>query len=292
MTNSPIPRACIMGHPVAQSRSPMLYGYWLNRYGIAGEYVREDVPPDGFDEFFKNFRARGYIGGNVTAPHKLNALRAMNRIDDAAKAIGAVNVVWQEGDEWVGGNSDAYGFIANLDDRVPGWDKDAKVAVVLGAGGATRAILYSLLVRGLDVVMLNRTREHAETLAAEFNAKKLNPKGNQVSVEGWESMDAALARADLLVNATVLGMLGKPAMEIDLAALKPSAVVYDIVYVPLETALLRQARARGHRAVDGLGMLLHQGVPVFERFFGHKAEVTAEQRKLLEDDIRAKTPGA
>jgi shikimate dehydrogenase len=281
-----------MGYPVAQSRSPMLYGYWLNRYGIAGEYVREEVAPDGFDAFFATFRARGYIGGNVTAPHKVNALRAMSRIDDAAKAIGAVNTIWQEGEDWVGGNTDAYGFIANLDDRVPGWDAQAKVAVVLGAGGATRAILYSLLVRGLDVVMVNRTREHAETLAAEFNAKQLNPKGNQVSVGDWESMDAALAQADLLVNATVLGMLGKPATEIDLTALKPSAVVYDIVYVPLETALLKQAREAGHQTVDGLGMLLHQGVPVFERFFGHKADVTEEQRKLLEDDIRAKTPGA
>ncbi len=292
MTNqSHPPRACIMGHPVAQSRSPMLYGYWLEHFGIAGEYVREDVPVDGFAEFFATFRQRGYVGGNVTAPHKLNALRAMSRIDDAARAIGAVNTIWLEGEDWVGGNTDAYGFIANIDDRVPGWDKDAKVAVVLGAGGATRAILFSLLTRGLDVVMVNRTREHAETLAAEFNAKQLSPTA-RISVVDWEQMDHAFAQADLLVNATVLGMLGKPAMEIDLHALKPGAVVYDIVYVPLETALLKQARARGHRTVDGLGMLLHQGVPVFEKFFGVRPEVTTEQRKLLEDDIRAKTPGA
>ena len=292
MTTTPIKRACIMGYPVAQSRSPMLYGYWLKRYGIEGEYGREEVAPDGFAEFFATFRQRGYVGGNVTAPHKLAALRAMSRIDDAARAIGAVNTIWLEGDAWVGGNTDAYGFIANLDATAPGWDKDATTAVVLGAGGATRAILFSLLTRGMNVVMLNRTREHADTLAAEFNAKNLGPRGNRVSVLNWDQMDDAFAVADLLVNATVLGMLGKAPMEIDLSALKPSAVVYDIVYVPLETALLKQARAKGHRTVDGLGMLMWQGVPVFENMLGKRPEVTAELRKLLEDDIRAKTPGA
>jgi len=293
MNSAPIKRACIMGYPVAQSRSPMLYGHWLKRYGLSGEYGREEVPPDGFAEFFATFRQRGYVGGNVTAPHKLAALRAMSRIDDAARAIGAVNTIWLEGDAWVGGNTDAYGFIANLDASAPGWDKgETNTAVVLGAGGATRAILFSLLTRGCDVIMLNRTRENAETLAAEFNAKDLGPRGNKVTVMGWSEIDAALAQADLLVNATVLGMLGKAPMDIDLKALKPSAVVYDIVYVPLETALLKQARAQGHRGVDGLGMLMHQGVPVFENMFGKRPEVTAELRQLLEDDIRAKTPGA
>ncbi len=292
MTDTKIKRACIMGYPVAQSRSPMLYGYWLQHYGIAGEYGREEVPPDGFAEFFATFRQRGYVGGNVTAPHKLAALRAMSRIDDAAKAIGAVNTIWLEGDDWVGGNTDAYGFIANLDATAAGWDQDATTAVVLGAGGATRAILFSLLTRGLNVVMLNRTRENADTLAAEFNAKNLGPKGNRISVLEWEQMDDALAVADLLVNATVLGMLGKAPMDIDLSALKPSAVVYDIVYVPLETAFLKQARAKGHRTVDGLGMLMYQGIPVFENMYGKRPEVTAELRQLLEADIRAKTPGA
>ena len=173
-----------------------------------------------------------------------------------------------------------------------GWDKDATTAVVLGAGGAMRAILFGLLKRGLDVIMVNRTREHAETLAAEFNAKNLGPRGNKVSVMNYDEIPAALTKADLLVNASVLGMLGKPPMAIDLSPLKPSAVVYDIVYVPLETALLKQAREKGHRTVDGLGMLLHQGVPVFENMFGTRPEVTPEMRRLLEDDIRAKTPGA
>jgi shikimate dehydrogenase len=292
MNSAPIKRACIMGYPVAQSRSPMMYGYWLKHYGLQGEYGREEVPPDGFAEFFATFRERGYVGGNVTAPHKLAALQAMSRIDAAAAAIGAVNTIWLEDGKWVGGNTDAYGFMANLDATAPGWDTDAKTAVVLGAGGATRAILFGLLTRGLDVIMVNRTRENAETLAAEFNAKNLGPRGNKVSVMDYDAMPAALAQADLLVNASVLGMLGKPPMVIDLSPLKRSAVVYDIVYVPLETALLKQARERGHRTVDGLGMLLHQGVPVFENMFGKRPEVTAEMRKLLEDDIRAKTPGA
>ena len=292
MNSAPIKRACIMGYPVAQSRSPMMYGYWLKHYGLQGEYGREEVPPDGFAEFFATFRQRGYVGGNVTAPHKLAALKAMSRIDEAAAAIGAVNTIWLEGDDWVGGNTDSYGFMANLDVSAPGWDKDATTAVVLGAGGATRAILFGLLKRGLDVIMVNRTREHAETLAAEFNAKNIGPRGNKVTVANWDDIPTVLPRADLLVNASVLGMLGKPPMVIDLSPLKSSAVVYDIVYVPLETALLKQARDKGHRTVDGLGMLLHQGVPVFENMFGKRPEVTAEMRRLLEDDIRAKTPGA
>jgi shikimate dehydrogenase len=292
MNPAPIKRACIMGYPVAQSRSPMMYGYWLNLYGLSGEYGREEVPPDGFAEFFATFRERGYVGGNVTAPHKLAALKAMNRIDEAAAAIGAVNTIWLEGDDWVGGNTDSYGFIANLDATAPGWDEFAKTAVVLGAGGATRAILFGLLKRGLDVILVNRTRANAEALAAEFNAKNLGLRGNRIAVRNWDEIPAALAEADLLVNASVLGMLGKPALEIDLSPLKPTAVVSDIVYVPLETALLKQARARGLRIVDGLGMLLHQGVPVFENMFGRRPEVTPEMRQLLEDDIRAKTPGA
>jgi shikimate dehydrogenase len=279
------PRACIIGHPVAQSRSPMLHGFWLRQYGIAGEYGRENVAPDGFPEFFAGFRAAGYIGGNVTAPHKVNAMQAVGRLDAAARAIGAVNTIWLDGEDWVGGNTDAHGFIANLDDRAPGWQASAKVAVVLGAGGATRAVLYALRERNMAVVLVNRTQQSAQALAAEFNTTQ----GPRVSVVAWDDMDDALAQADLLVNATVLGMQGKPAMEIDLAALKPSAVVYDIVYVPLETGLLRAAKARGHRVVDGLGMLLHQAVPGFHRWFGFMPTVTPELRALIENDILAVT---
>lgn len=287
-TASTSPKVCVVGHPIAQSRSPMLHGYWLARYGIDGSYGRRDVPPGGFDAFLSGFAAEGFVGCNVTAPHKLAALQAVARVDDAARVIGAVNTIWRENGIWVGGNTDAHGFIANLDDRTPGWDVDARRAVLLGAGGATRAGIYALRARGLEVTVVNRTLPHATELAAYFNELP----GPSVRAMAWSELPAALADADLLVNTTVLGMLGKPTLAVDISALKTSATVYDIVYVPLETGLLRQARARGHRVVDGLGMLLHQAVPGFHRWFGKLPEVTSDLRKLIEDDIRETTPGA
>ena len=159
-----------MGHPVAQSRSPMLHGYWLKQLGIAGEYLRQDVAPDGFAAFFKGFQAQGYVGGNVTAPHKQAALQAVARADAAATQIGAVNTIWTEHGELVGGNTDAHGFIANLDDRAPGWQDNAQHAVLLGAGGAARAAIFALRARGIAITLVNRTLDHARTLAAHFNA--------------------------------------------------------------------------------------------------------------------------
>ncbi len=251
---------------------------------ITGEYVRQDVPPDGFAAFFTGFHAAGFVGGNVTAPHKQSALKAVARVDAAASQIGAVNTIWTEDGVLVGGNTDAHGFIANLDDRAPGWQVPGAHAVLLGAGGAARAAIFALRARGVTVTLVNRTLPTAEELAAHFNAQP----GPLVTVAAWGDMAAALAAADLLVNTTVLGMTGKPAMEIDLASLKPGATVYDIVYVPLETDLLKQARARGHRGVDGLGMLLHQAVPGFAAWFGQMPVVTAELRALIENDILAK----
>jgi shikimate dehydrogenase len=277
-----------MGHPIAQSRSPMLHGYWLKTLGIAGSYERVDVPPDGFDAVMATFLADGFVGGNVTAPHKQAAFKAMARLDEAAASIGAVNTIWVEDGELVGGNTDAHGFIANLDDRAPGWQSQGHSAVVLGAGGASRAALFALKARAMAVTLVNRTRAHAEELAAHFN----DYGGPAIKVADWSALPEALAAADLLVNTTVLGMLGKPAMDIDLTPLNPDATVYDIVYVPLETAFLQAARLRGHRTVDGLGMLLHQAVPGFTRWFGAVPTVTPELRALIEADIRAKTPGA
>lgn len=283
MSLSDIPRACVMGHPIGQSRSPMLHGYWLRQLGIAGDYGRQDVPPGGFAAFLQGFHAAGYVGGNVTAPHKQAALQAVARVDAVAAAIGAVNTIWTEHGALVGGNTDAHGFIANLEDRAPGWDASMKTAVILGAGGAVRAAIVALRARGVAIVLVNRTQENAEALAAEFNATP----GPALRVMPWERLDAALAQADLLVNATVLGMVGKPALEIALDTLQASAIVYDIVYVPLQTELLRCARAKGHRVVDGLGMLLHQAVPGFERWFGVRPDVTDALRLLIEADIRA-----
>jgi shikimate dehydrogenase len=278
------PKAFVMGHPVAHSRSPMLHGYWLKRYGIPGSYERVDVPPEGLADFFARFKEEGWVGGNVTVPHKIAVMPYLGRIEDAAKVINAVNTLWWENGELVGGNTDAIGFIGNLDELATGWDRSAKKALILGAGGATRAVVYGLRSRGLEVALCNRTVAKAEALAAHF--------GNGVTGKGLDKLEALIGDADLLVNTTSLGMVGQPPLEIDLAGLKPEAIVYDIVYVPLETGLLKSAKARGLRTVDGLGMLLHQAVEGFRHWFNLTPEVTQELRKLLSDDIRAKTEGA
>ena len=262
----------------------MMHGYWLKRYGIEGSYEKLDVPPEALGDFFARFRKEKWVGGNVTIPHKLAVMTHVDRVDGVAQAMGAVNCMWWEDGTLVGGNTDALGFVGNLDERVPGWDKSARHAVIMGAGGAARAAAYGLKSRGLTVSLCNRTKEKAEKLAAHF--------GGEVSAHGIDALPQLLRNADLLVNATSLGMIGQAPLDVDLAALKSEAIVYDVVYVPLETALLKAAKARGLRTVDGLGMLLHQGVEGFRRWFGQTPEVTAELRKLLEDDIHAKTPGA
>jgi shikimate dehydrogenase len=266
----------------------MLHGHWLSTLGLPGSYELAEVTPLGFDSFMAAFQANGFVGANVTAPHKQAAFRAMDRVDATARQIGAVNTIWLEDGNLVGGNTDAHGFIANLDDRAPGWDDKAETAVLLGAGGAARAAVVALRGRGLRVVLANRTRENATALAADF----AETPGPEVTCADWAMLPDLMAEADLLVNTTVLGMIGKPAMEIDLSPLKPSATVCDIVYVPLETGLIRAARARGHRVVDGLGMLLHQAVPGFARWFGVTPTVTPALRALLEADIRRTDPTA
>jgi shikimate dehydrogenase len=276
MTGTP-PKACLIGHPVAHSRSPKLHGYWLKTLGIAGAYELADVTAENFPEFLRNLRARGYVGANITVPHKEIAFHAVTRRDKAASAIGAVNVVWHENGELVAGNTDVHGFLAHLDATAPGWHDVTHRAVVLGAGGGARSITYGLRSRGVNVDLVNRTVARAETLAAEFGA----------SAHGWGELSRLLGSADLLVNATAMGMIGKPALDIDLAPLPHHAIVYDIVYVPLETALLRAARGRGHYTVDGLGMLLHQAVPAFARWFGVTPRVTPELRAMIEADIKA-----
>jgi shikimate dehydrogenase len=279
------PRACIMGHPVAHSRSPMLHGYWLRTLGIDGSYEHADVPPENFEEFFRGLKRNGFAGGNITIPHKEAAFRLVDRRERAADAIGAVNTVWYEGDTLIGGNTDWYGIVASLDDIHPGWDaapsEAQKKVVVLGAGGSARASVYGFVERKFSVAIVNRTKERAERLAAQFAPR--------ATAYAWDALPDLLADADVLINNTSLGMAGKPPLEIDLTQLKRSAIVYDVVYVPLETALLKAAKARGHRTVDGLSMLLYQAVNGFSHWFGVTPKVTAEQRAMLEADIRAKT---
>ncbi|HML15268.1 MAG TPA: shikimate dehydrogenase [Xanthobacteraceae bacterium] len=276
-------RACIMGHPVAQSRSPMLHGYWFKTLHVEGAYERADVPPEEFPAFFRDLPGHGFVGGNITKPHKEAAFRLVDRREGAADAIGAVNTVWFENGALVGGNTDYLGYLAHADDRAPGWDAPGCLAVVLGAGGAARAVVYGLRARGLDVALLNRTRARAEDLAKAF--------APHVRVYDFAELARLMRDAVLLTNTSALGALGQPPLDIDLTPLRDSAVVYDINYVPVETELLKAAAQRGLRTVDGLGMLLHQAVPAFAKWFGVVPKVTAELRALLEADIRAKTGG-
>lgn len=276
-------RACIVGHPVAHSRSPLIHGHWLARHGIAGSYGREDVLPGDLGDFMGRMRGLGYVGCNVTVPHKETVLRLVARADDTARAVGAANTIWFEGDTMIAGNTDVHGFLANLDERAPGWDKAGDAVLILGAGGAARAAVFGLIGRGFGRIMVsNRSAERALALRQAF--------GPRVEPVAWPPVADDLRAARLLVNTTSLGMAGQPPLDIPLDALAPRAVVCDIVYVPLETPLLEAARRRGHRVVDGLGMLLHQAVPGFARWFGVEPKVTPEMRALVEADVRGKAP--
>jgi shikimate dehydrogenase len=269
-----------MGHPVAHSRSPMIHGYWLKSLGIPGAYELKDLQPQEFVPFISNLAGNGYVGGNVTVPHKEAAYRTVAARDAASEAVGALNVLWLENGKLMGGNSDVHGFILNLDDRAPGWNVPGCKVLVLGAGGASRSAVYAFKQRGVEVHVVNRTLARAQELAQRFGAV----------AHGWSEVPKLLAQTDVLVNCTSLGMTGKDPLPIDLAPLKKGAVVYDIVYVPLETALLAQARKRGHRTVDGLGMLLQQAGFGFRKWFGGDPKVTPELRQIVEADIVAKTP--
>jgi shikimate dehydrogenase len=266
--------AGVFGWPVSHSRSPRLHGYWLRKYGIDGAYLPFATPPE---EIFGAIRALpklGFRGGNVTLPHKEAAFDAVDDITPRARRIGAVNtLVVQDDGAILGDNTDGFGFLEHLRASAPQWQADAGSAVVLGAGGAARGIAVTLLDAGVSrVIIANRSRSRAEELAKEL--------GN-LDVVAWEDRAAALDGAALLVNTTQLGMAGQLPLEIDLSALPKEAVVDDIVYVPLETDLLRQARARGNAVVDGIGMLLHQARPGFEAWFGRAPEVDATLRDFV-----------
>jgi shikimate dehydrogenase len=285
------PRAFVTGWPVWHSRSPTIHGTWLKEFGIPGSYSRLGVPPEEIDGFLSSLRPGEWVGGNVTVPHKVAAFAAAGRLDGEAEAIGAVNTLWFEGDALVGGNTDAYGFSANLDERLPGWS-DAEFATVIGAGGAARAVVHALVSRGVrHVAILNRTPSRAEALAARFGAR--------ASAHGEDARPELLSRTELLVNTAPYPSKSPeeealpafvaargPALP-DLSPLPEGALVTDIVYVPLETPILRAARARGLAAADGLGMLLHQAVPGFERWFGRRPTVSDALRARIVSDIES-----
>ena len=274
-------RAFVVGYPISHSRSPLIHGFWLKELGIQGSYERIAVEPTAFETFVATLVEQGFAGGNVTVPHKEAAFRLASVDDPVARDLEAVNTLWYEDGVLKGMNTDVAGFLANLDQEAPGWSDGMKQAVVLGAGGASRAILYGLLQRGAEQILLvNRTLERAEALARHF--------GSKVTALAWDQAETALAGADLLVNTTSLGMKGQPPLDLDLSRLPKSALVTDIVYVPLETPLLAAARKARLATVDGLGMLLHQAVPGFERWFGARPEVTPQLRALVLADIEAK----
>ena len=270
--------AGVMGWPVGHSRSPRLHGYWLDRYGIDGAYVPLAVPPERVEEAIRALPALGFRGCNVTVPHKEAAYRTVDRLDETAKRMGAVNtIVVQEDGSLEGRNTDGFGFIENLKSGAPGWKASDGPAVVIGAGGAARAVVASLLDEGAPQVWLvNRTRGRAEELAGDI--------GGAIEVADWVSRETLLEGAALVVNTTTQGMVGQPALDLDLAALPASAVVTDIVYTPLLTPLLTAAQARGNRVVDGLGMLLHQARPGFAAWFGTQPEVTDELKRFVLQD--------
>jgi shikimate dehydrogenase len=268
--------ACLIGWPAAHSRSPLIHHYWLRTLGIEGGYNIEAVPPEGFAEFVLHLATHGFVGANVTIPHKERAL-ALSMPDARARAVGAANTLWYEGGELHSTNTDIEGFINNLDACAPGWD-GVEDALVLGAGGSSRAVVFGLIERGIRRVHLaNRTIERARALADQFGAN--------VHPVAWETIGDLLPRTGLLVNTTSLGMHGQPSLEIEVSRLPSLAVVADLVYAPLETPLLVAARARGLKTADGLGMLLHQAVRGFELWFGQRPEVTSELRDLVEADL-------
>jgi shikimate dehydrogenase len=279
MQNAPR-AACIIGWPVKHSRSPLIHNYWITLHGLAAEYRHEEISPEAFPEFITHLDAHGYVGANVTLPHKEAAL-ALSEPDDRALAVGAANTLWLDRNVLRSTNTDVEGFTANLDAAVPGWDTGLEEAVVLGAGGSARAVVYGLIERGCSGIhVVNRTPERAEALRERF--------GPSVQPAHWGALPHLLTRAGLLVNTTSLGMSGQPPLDVSLSPLHDDAVVADLVYAPLETALLAAARRRRLATADGLGMLLYQAVRGFQLWFGVRPEVTPELRALVEADLGAK----
>lgn len=265
-------KAGVIGHPIAHSKSPLIHNHWLKKYGIDGDYRTYDILPENLERDVVTMREDGVLGFNVTIPHKENIIDICTTLNDEARQIGAVNtVVLYPGGEIEGRNTDAYGFITNITQSYPSHPFKNAPAVVIGAGGAARAAAYALKKQGVpEVRIVNRTIDRAEILADDFGLR----------VFEWEKRGLAIKDCTLVVNTTSLGMTGQPALELDLTYLFRNALVYDLVYKPLETNLLRQASARGNPILTGIGMLLHQARPAFQAWFGVQPEI--------DDDLRQK----
>ncbi|WP_046120607.1 shikimate dehydrogenase [Ensifer aridi] len=271
--------AFVTGYPVKHSRSPLIHGYWLKQFGMEGSYRALEVTPEAFPDFMRQLKdgTAGFCGGNVTIPHKEAAFRLADRPDDLSAELGAANTLWLEDGEVCATNTDGRGFVANLDERAKGWDR-ISTAVVLGAGGASRAVIQAIRDRGVKAIhVVNRTPERACELADRF--------GGAVHAHPMAALAETMSGAGLFVNTTSLGMDGEQAPAIDFSPMAGDAVVTDIVYVPLKTPLLRQAEEQGFRVVDGLGMLLHQAVPGFEKWFGRRPVVDETLRQIIISDM-------
>jgi len=270
-----IPRAGVIGNPISHSLSPKLHSYWLDRYGISGEYTALQVTEDALETTLRDLPKQGFIGANVTLPHKVSVLQFADKITDRATLIGAANtLIFKEDGRIFADNTDGYGFMANLLQGAPDWDPKAGPAAIFGAGGASRAIIVALADAGVpEIVISNRTRPKAEALRADFGAR--------VRVVDWVQADQMLEGANTVINTTSLGMTGAQEFKVSLEALPVTAVVTDIVYNPLRTPFLKAAEEKGCVTVDGLGMLLHQGVPGFERWFGQRPEVDEATRRAV-----------
>ena len=272
MTEHRVPLAGVIGQPIAHSRSPKLHGHWLKTYGLVGHYIPMDVAPADLETVLRTLPKAGFVGANVTVPHKEAALRLADHVSDRASVIGAANtLVFCEDGSIHADNTDGYGFMANLRSGAPDWNPADGPAVVFGAGGAARAVLQALAEAGVpEILLTNRTRTRADHLKEEF--------GQRITVVDWVQAGNVIEDAELVVNTTSLGMQGQPELRVPLDGLQPGAVVTDLVYAPLQTHLLQQAEEVGCTTVDGLGMLLHQAIPGFERWFGVRPEVDAETR--------------
>jgi len=268
--------AAVMGWPISQSRSPMLHNFWFARHGLKGSYVPLAIPPERLEAALRALPALNFSGCNLTIPLKQKAMAIVDEVDITARTIGAIScVVVKEDGRLAGVNNDWYGFVHNVLEFVPDWRADAGPAVVIGAGGGARAVVYGLIARGArEIRLCNRTFERAQGLAEAF--------GDAVRVVRWDDRHAALDGAAMLVNTTSQGMVGQPPLDLRLDKLPTTALVNDIVYIPRETPLLAAARVRGNRIVTGLGMLLHQGVPAWQAWFGVTPQVTAELRAAIE----------
>lgn len=268
-----------MGWPVMHSRSPMLHNYWFKQHGLAGSYVPLAIRPEGLAAALRALHPLGFAGCNLTIPHKQQAMRIVDSVDDLAKAIGAISclVVGPDG-SLAGTNNDCYGFIHNVKQEQPAWRANAGPIVVIGAGGGSRAVCYGLAQEGAkEIRLINRTFARAKGVADAF--------GGAIKALPWDQRHDALADAAMVVNTTSCGMVGQPALDIRLDKLPQAALAADIIYIPLETPFLAKARARGNRIVNGLGMLLHQGRPAWRAWFGIEPEVTAELREMVEKTI-------